>query len=140
MTEKKRFIFISLLAVLFFLPIKSIFGQSESAVDKQLFEITRVGHLKTGKKKLTTKNKKFKIKIRSNYDMGNATIAVVLNGKKIKHEMKEVDTESVGAKVKVVTGVIYDIIADCKGLLKLGENELTIKGYGTAQKRVFKIK
>jgi hypothetical protein len=54
--------------------------------------------------------------------------------------MKEVGTESVGSKVKVVTGVIYDIIADCKGLLKIGENEVHIKGYGVPQERVFKIR
>lgn len=117
-----------------------IVAQSESAVDKHLFEITRVGHVKTGKKKLNPKSKKFKIKIRSNYDMGNSTIVVVLNGKKVKHEMKETGTESVGAKVKVVTGVKYDIIAECKGLLNVGENEVVIKGYGIPQKRIFKVK
>ena len=72
--------------------------------------------------------------------MGNATIVVVLNGKKVNHEMKEIGTESTGSKVKVVTGVIYDIIADCKGLLKIGENEVVIKGYGIPQQRKFKLK
>lgn len=72
--------------------------------------------------------------------MGNSTIVVVLNGKKVKHEMKETGTESVGAKVKVVTGVKYDIIAECKGLLNVGENEVVIKGYGIPQKRIFKVK
>ena len=118
----------------------TVLGQTESSVDKQLFEITRVGHLKTGKKKLSSKDKKFKIKIRSNYDMGNATIIVVLNGEKVKHQVKEVGTESVGSKVKVITGVIYDIIGECKGILKIGDNELIIKGYGSPQKRIFKIK
>mgnify|MGYP003565966218 CR=1 FL=1 len=128
------------IALLFFLSFEFMIAQSESAVDKQLFEITRVGHLKTGKKKLTVKDKKFKIKIRSPYNMGNATIVVVLNGKKVNHQMKEIGTESAGGKVKVVTGVIYDIIADCKGLLKIGENEVLIKGYGIPQKRMFKLK
>ena len=118
----------------------TINGQTESSVDKNLFEITRVGHLKTGKKKLAVKDKKFKIKIRSPYDMGNATIVVALNGKKVKHQMKEVGTESLGSKVKVVTGVIYDIIAECKGLLKVGENKLVIKGYGVSQEKLFKVR
>lgn len=128
------------LSVVFLLFFSTVQGQPESAVDKQLFEITRGGHLKTGKKKLSTKDKKFKIKIRSPYDMGNATIVVVLNGEKVNHQMKEVGTESAGAKVKVVTGVIYDIIADCKNLLKVGENKVVINGCGIPQDRVFKIR
>jgi hypothetical protein len=136
---KNIILFVSF-SILFLLLSNEALGQTESPVDKQLFEITRVGHLKTGKKKLSTKDKKFKIQIRSPYDMGNATIVVVLNGKKVNHQMKEVGTESAGVKVKVVTGVIYDIIADCKGLLKIGENEVHIKGYGVPQERVFKIR
>ncbi len=69
--------------------------------------------------------------------MGNATIVVVVNGKKVNCVMKEAGAESVGAKVKVVTVVIYDIIANCKGLLKTGQNELVIKGYDTEQQRIF---
>ncbi len=128
-----------IILAMFLLP-NMIIGQTESPVDKQLFEITRVGNLKTGKKKLSSKDKKFKIQIRSPYDMGSATIIIVLNGKKVNHQMKDVGTESAGVKVKVVTGVIYDIIADCKGLLKIGENEVVINGYGIPQKRVFKIR
>ena len=37
-------------------------------------------------------------------------------------------------------GLIYDIIGECKGILKIGDNELIIKGYGSPQKRIFKIK
>lgn len=127
-------------SILFFLLSNETQSQTESSVDKQLFEITRIGHLKTGKKKLSPKSKKFKIKIRSNYDMGNATIVVVLNGKKVNHQLKEVGAESTGVKVKVVTGVIYDIIADCKDILKTGENKLVIRGYGFPQERVFKVR
>jgi hypothetical protein len=133
-------IFITSLSVLFFVFVNTAKGQTESPVDKKLFEITRVGHLKTGKKKLSSKDKKLKIKIRSPYDMGNATIVVVLNGKKVEHQIKELGTESAGVKVKIVTGVIYDIIAECKGLLKPGENKVVIKGYGVPQERVFKIR
>lgn len=134
--------YISVITITFFLSLFSnlLVAQSESSVDKQLFEITRVGHIKTGKKKLNLKSKRLKIKIRSNYDMGNSTIVVVLNGKKVTHEMKETGTESVGSKVKVVTGVKYDIIIKCLGLLKSGENEVLIKGYGIPQKRMFKVR
>jgi hypothetical protein len=79
---KNIILFVSF-SILFLLLSNEALGQTESPVDKQLFEITRVGHLKTGKKKLSTKDKKFKIQIRSPYDMGNATIVVVLNGKKL---------------------------------------------------------
>jgi hypothetical protein len=114
-------------------PIHSNFKQ-------ELFEIQGIYHANSDKKKIEVKNKKFKVKIKSNNDMGNATLVLMLNGKIVKHQIKEVGTESMGSKVKVITAVIYEITIETDGLLKLNENELIIKGYGTAQTKNFIVK
>jgi len=137
---RKKYFHVCLAAFLFTIFLSSAKAQSESAVDRQLFEIQRVYHAKSDKKKISIKDKKIRVDIRSNYDMGNATLEIVINGQKVKHQIKEIGTESAGSKVKVVTGVIYEIVINTPEILKTGENELLIKGYGLAQSKKFKIK
>jgi hypothetical protein len=108
-------------------------------IKQQMFEIVTVCTAKNTKKPIVAKDKKVILKIRSNYDMGNSTLVLVLNGQKVKYSLKETGTESVGVKVKVVTSVNYDIVIDCEGKLKPGENELKINGYGDPQVKNFKV-
>lgn len=125
---------------IFLCPFYSMFAQSESSVDKQLFEIQRIQHAKSDKKKISVKDKKIRVTIRSNYDMGNATLELYLNDKKVSFTINEIGTESTGSKVKIVTGVIYEIVVNADKKLKTGENELLIRGYGLAQSKKFKLK
>ncbi|MDF1548171.1 MAG: hypothetical protein P1P88_10145 [Bacteroidales bacterium] len=138
--KKSAQIILSFVISLFILPVHSLIAQPESSVDKKLFEIQSVHHGKSKKKKISVKDKKIRITIRSSYDMGNATLELFLNDKKVSHQLKEIGTESAGSKVKVVTGVIYEITVECQQLLEVGENELLIKGYGIPQRNNFKIK
>jgi hypothetical protein len=108
-------------------------------LDQQMFEIVAIYNAKSSKKPIIAKDKKLGIKIGSGYDMGNTQLVIFLNGQKIKYSIKEIGTESVGGKVKVVTSVNYEILIDCTNLLKQGDNELKINGFGDQQTKIFKV-
>ena len=108
-------------------------------LDQQMFEIVAIYNAKSPKKPITAKDKRLCVKISSGYDMGNTQLVIFLNGQKIKYSIKETGTESVGGKVKVVTSVNYEILFDCPNLLKPGDNELKINGFGDQQAKIFKV-
>jgi hypothetical protein len=138
---------IHILVLLIFIPFFKQMPVANQTLDKvfskgieqQMFEIVTVCGAKKAKKTIGVKDKKMIIKIRSNNDMGNSTLLVVLNGQKVKHDFKETGTESIGVKIKVVTSVNYDLVVECQGKLKPGENELKINGYGDQQVKIFKV-
>jgi hypothetical protein len=106
---------------------------------QQMFEIVAIYNAKSPKKPITAKDKKLGIKISSGYDMGNTQLVIILNGQKVKYSIKETGTELVGGKVKVVTSVNYEIFIDCPNLLKQGDNELKINGFGNQPMKIFKV-
>jgi hypothetical protein len=116
-------------------PCKTVFP----GLYQQMFEIVAIYNAKSPKKPITAKDKRLSIKISSGYDMGNTQLVIFLNGQKIKYSIKETGTESVGGKVKVVTSVNYEILTDCPNLLKPGDNELIINGFGEQQLKIFKV-